>query len=132
MSEVNEMVQEVATAGVSRRHFVQGAAAVAAGAALPMTQILGGSSVSAAKASVLRIATQEQEGPASPWTTKGGSLIILGSVGEWLVDLDSKGGLVLWVQVGLVGVDNVVCCECGSVVELDISANLECPSFCIG
>jgi len=94
MSEVNEMVQEVATAGVSRRHFVQGAAAVAAGAALPMTQILGGSSVSAAKAKVLRIATQEQEGPASPWTTKGGSLIILGSVGEWLVDLDAKGGLV--------------------------------------
>ena len=94
MSEVNEMVQEVATAGVSRRHFVQGAAAVAAGAALPMTQILGGSSVSAAKAKVLRIATQEQEGPASPWTTKGGSLIILGAVGEWLVDLDSKGGLV--------------------------------------
>ncbi|TRZ72544.1 MAG: twin-arginine translocation signal domain-containing protein, partial [Actinobacteria bacterium] len=43
MSEVNEMVQEVATAGISRRHFVQGAAAVAAGAALPMTQILGGS-----------------------------------------------------------------------------------------
>ena len=42
MSEVNEMVQEVATAGISRRHFVQGAAAVAAGAALPMTQILGG------------------------------------------------------------------------------------------
>ena len=94
MSEVNEMVQEVATAGVSRRHFVQGAAAVAAGAALPMTQILGGSSVSAAKASVLRIATQEQEGPAAPWMTKGGSLIILGSVGEWLIDLDSKGGLV--------------------------------------
>ena len=94
MSEVNEMVQEVATAGVSRRHFVQGAAAVAAGAALPMTQILGGSSVSAAKASVLRIATQEQEGPAAPWMTKGGSLIILGACGEWLIDLDSKGGLV--------------------------------------
>lgn len=84
MSEVNEMVQEVATAGISRRHFVQGAAAVAAGAALPMTQILGGSSVSAAPSKLLRVATGKQEHVAAPWETSGGSLFILSMVGEWL------------------------------------------------
>jgi len=84
MSEVNEMVQEVATAGISRRHFVQGAAAVAAGAALPMTQILGGSSVSAAKTKTLRIATGKQVYAAAPWRTMDGSLFIIGVVGEWL------------------------------------------------
>ena len=84
MSEVNEMVQEVATAGISRRHFVQGAAAVAAGAALPMTQILGGSSVSAAASKTLRVATGKQEAVAAPWETRGGSLFILSMVGEWL------------------------------------------------
>jgi peptide/nickel transport system substrate-binding protein len=84
MSEVNEMVQEVATAGISRRHFVQGAAAVAAGAALPMTQILGGSSVSAAGPKLLRVATGKQEHVAAPWESSGGSLFILSMVGEWL------------------------------------------------
>ena len=84
MSEVNEMVQEVATSGISRRHFVQGAAAVAAGAALPMTQILGGSSVSAAASKTLRVATGKQEHVAAPWETSGGSLFILSMVGEWL------------------------------------------------
>ena len=84
MSEVNEMVQEVATAGISRRHFVQGAVAVAAGAALPMTQILGGSSVSAAPSKTLRVATGKQEHVAAPWETSGGSLFILSMVGEWL------------------------------------------------
>ena len=84
MSEVNEMVQEVATAGISRRHFVQGAAAVAAGAALPMTQILGGSSVSAAASKTLRVATGKQEHVAAPWESSGGSLFILSMVGEWL------------------------------------------------
>ena len=84
MSEVNEMVQEVATAGISRRHFVQGAAAVAAGAALPMTQILGGSSVSAAGSKLLRVATGKQEHVAAPWESSGGSLFILSMVGEWL------------------------------------------------
>ena len=84
MSEVNEMVQEVATSGISRRHFVQGAAAVAAGAALPMTQILGGSSVSAAASKTLRVATGKQEHVAAPWESSGGSLFILSMVGEWL------------------------------------------------
>ncbi len=84
MSEVHEMVQEVATTGISRRHFVQGAAAVAAGAALPMTQILGGSSVSAAASKTLRVATGKQEHVAAPWETSGGSLFILSMVGEWL------------------------------------------------
>lgn len=84
MSEVNEMVQEVATSGISRRHFVQGAAAVAAGAALPMTQILGGSSVSAAPSKTLRVATGKQEHVAAPWESSGGSLFILSMVGEWL------------------------------------------------
>jgi len=93
MSEVNEMVQEVATAGISRRHFVQGAAAVAAGAALPMTQILGSSSVSAA-GKVFRYASQAQEGPAAPWMTKGGSLGILNAVGAWLIDVSPSGELV--------------------------------------
>ena len=93
MSEVNEMVQEVATAGISRRHFVQGAAAVAAGAALPMTQILGSSSVSAA-GKVFRFASQAQEGPAAPWMTKGGSLGILNAVGAWLIDVAPSGELV--------------------------------------
>jgi peptide/nickel transport system substrate-binding protein len=93
MSEVNEMVQDVAKAGISRRHFVQGAAAVAAGAALPMTQILGSSSVSAA-GKVFRFASQAQEGPAAPWMTKGGSLGILNAVGAWLIDVDPSGALV--------------------------------------
>ena len=93
MSEVNEMVQEVATSGISRRHFVQGAAAVAAGTALPMTQILGGSSVSAA-GKVFRYASQAQEGPAAPWMTKGGTLGILNAVGAWLIDVSPTGELV--------------------------------------
>ena len=93
MSEVNEMVQEVATSGISRRHFVQGAAAVAAGTALPMTQILGGSSVSAA-GKVFRYASQAQEGPAAPWMTKGGTLGILNAVGAWLIDVAPSGELV--------------------------------------
>ena len=93
MSEVNEMVQEVATAGISRRHFVQGAAAVAAGAALPMTQILGGSSVSAAASKTLRVATGKQEAVAAPWETRGGSLFILAMVGEWLCWQRADGSL---------------------------------------
>ena len=93
MSEVNEMVQEVATAGVSRRHFVQGAAAVAAGAALPMAGALG-SSVASAAPSVLRVAIAQIQFAPTPFNTNdGGSLQTLCNVGEYLSWSDDKNEL---------------------------------------
>ncbi len=94
MSEVNEMVQEVATAGVSRRHFVQGAAAVAAGAALPMTGALGSSVVGAAP-SVLRVAIGKIANAPTPFSTNdAGSLQILANVGEYLSWSNDKSEIV--------------------------------------
>ncbi|NQV97637.1 MAG: twin-arginine translocation signal domain-containing protein [Acidimicrobiaceae bacterium] len=94
MSKIAEMSQEVASAGLSRRHFVQGAAALAAGAVLPMTQILGASSVSAAPKSVLRVGIAKQSAAPTPFTTKdGGSLQILCAPGEWLAWQNQDGSL---------------------------------------
>ena len=97
MSEINEDIKEVATSAISRRHFVQGAAAVAAGAAVVGLAACGGSSSSdapadadaaadatPAEAKPLRIATGKQEHVAAPWETSGGSLFPLSMVGEWL------------------------------------------------
>ena len=92
MSEIQEDIQEVVASRISRRRFVQGAAAVTAGAAVVGLAACGDSSSdtateeTAAPAEVkpLRIATGKQEHVAAPWETSGGSLFILSMVGEWL------------------------------------------------
>ena len=91
MSEINEDIKEVASSAISRRRFVQGAAAVTAGAAVVGLAACGGSSSDDATADTtpaevkpLRIATGKQEHVAAPWETSGGSLFILSMVGEWL------------------------------------------------
>ena len=94
MSIIDETSNEIAKTGVSRRHFIQGAAAAAAGTALPVAGALGASVAEAATSKTLRIAGQEQEGPAAPWLTKGGSLGIIAAVGEWLIWVNAKGELV--------------------------------------
>lgn len=90
MSTIELSTDEVVTSGLSRRHFIQAAAAT--GVAIPFTQMLGGQSVGAA-GKVFRYASQAQEGPAAPWMTKGGSLGILNAVGSWLVDVAPSGEL---------------------------------------
>jgi peptide/nickel transport system substrate-binding protein len=94
MTIIDETTNGVAKTGVSRRHFIQGAAAVAAGTALPVAGALGAGVASAATAKTLRIATQEQEAPAAPWETRGGSLGIIAAVGEWLIWINAKGELI--------------------------------------
>ena len=85
MSEINEDIKEIASSAISRRHFVQGAAAVAAGAAVVGLASCGGSSSGdSTQSKTLRIATGKQEHVAAPWETSGGSLFILSMVGEWL------------------------------------------------
>jgi peptide/nickel transport system substrate-binding protein len=91
MSEINEDIKEVASSAISRRRFVQGAAAVTAGAAVVGLAACGGSSSEDATADTtpaevkpLRIATGKQEHVAAPWESSGGSLFILSMVGEWL------------------------------------------------
>ena len=91
MSEINVDIKEVASSAISRRRFVQGAAAVTAGAAVVGLAACGGSSSEDATADTtpaevkpLRIATGKQEHVAAPWETSGGSLFILSMVGEWL------------------------------------------------
>jgi peptide/nickel transport system substrate-binding protein len=91
MTFIDENTNDIAKTGVSRRHFIQGAAAAAAGTALPIAGASGVAKASTSKS--LRIAYQEQEGPAAPWMTKGGSLGIVGAVGEWLIWIDAKGQL---------------------------------------
>jgi peptide/nickel transport system substrate-binding protein len=93
MTIIDETTNGVAKTGVSRRHFIQGAAAAAAGTALPVAGALGAGVASAATAKTLRIAYQQQEAPAAPWETRGGSLGILGCVGEWLIWVDGLGKL---------------------------------------
>ena len=90
MSTIEQVTDEVATSGLSRRHFIQAAAAT--GVAIPFTQMLGGQTVGAA-GKVFRYASQAQEGPAAPWMSKGGSLGILNAVGSWLVDVAPSGEL---------------------------------------
>ena len=85
MSEVNQDIKEIASSAISRRHFVQGAAAVAAGAAVVGLAACGDdSSGGTTESKTLRIATGKQEHVAAPWETSGGSLFILSMVGEWL------------------------------------------------
>ena len=85
MSEINQDVKEIASSAISRRHFVQGAAAVAAGAAVVGLAACGDdSSGGTTESKTLRIATGKQEHVAAPWETSGGSLFILSMVGEWL------------------------------------------------
>ena len=93
MSEIEQAKSEVAKSGLSRRHFIQ--AAVAAGVAVPLSQMLGGcASDSGSDKTVFRYASQEQEGPAAPWMSKGGSLGILNAVGAWLINVSPEGKLV--------------------------------------
>jgi len=94
MTIIDETTNDIAKTGVSRRHFIQGAAAVAAGTALPVAGALGAGVASAAASKALRIAYQEQEAPAAPWETRGGSLGILGCVGEWMIWVNGKGELI--------------------------------------
>jgi len=91
MSTIEQITNEVSTSGLSRRHFIQAAAAT--GVAIPFAQMFGGSSVGAA-GKVFKYASQAQEGPAAPWMTKGGSLGILNAVGAWLIDVAPSGELV--------------------------------------
>ena len=86
MSEINEDIKEIASSAISRRHFVQGAAAVAAGAAVVGLAACGDDSSGdgTTESKTLRIATGKQEHVAAPWETSGGSLFILSMVGEWL------------------------------------------------
>ena len=91
MSEIHEDIKEVVSSRISRRRFVQGAAAVTAGAAVVGLAACGGSEsegetadTTPAEVKPLRIATGKQEHVAAPWETSGGSLFILSMVGEWL------------------------------------------------
>ena len=89
MSEIQESINNVvdAPSGVSRRRFIQGAAAASAGAAVIGLTSCGGSDSGASKGingTTLRIATGKQVHPAAPWETSDGSLFILSVVGEWL------------------------------------------------
>ncbi len=84
MSEIQEDIQEVVASKISRRRFVQGAAAVTAGAAVVGLAACGDSSSGGSQSKALRIATGKQEHVAAPWETSGGSLFILSMVGEWL------------------------------------------------
>jgi len=100
MSEINEDIKEVASSAISRRHFVQGAAAIAAGAAVVGLAACGSSSSDGATADTtpaatkpLRIATGKQEHVAAPWESSGGSLFILSMVGEWLTWQQPDGSL---------------------------------------
>lgn len=91
MSTIEQTKSEVSTNGLSRRHFIQAAAAT--GVVIPLAQMIGGSSVGAA-GKVFRYAAQAQEGPACPWMSKGGSLGIINAVGSWLADVAPSGELV--------------------------------------
>lgn len=93
MTIIDETTNEVAKTGVSRRHFIQGAAATAAGAALPVAGIVGSGAASAAAPKVLRVATGKQVHPAAPWETSDGSLFIISQVGEWMAFQKADGSL---------------------------------------
>ncbi|MDA0298634.1 MAG: ABC transporter substrate-binding protein, partial [Actinobacteria bacterium] len=88
MSEINEDIQEVVASKISRRRFIQGAAAASAGAAVIGLSACGGDDDSGASVGIngttLRVATGKQVHPAAPWETSDGSLYILSNVGEWL------------------------------------------------
>ena len=102
MSTIEQTSNEVSTNGLSRRHFIQAAAAT--GVAIPFAQMFGASGVSAA-GTTLKWASQAQEGPAAPWMSKGGSLQILNAVGAWLCDVAPSGQLVPSVATKWKGTD---------------------------
>ena len=102
MSTIEQTTNEVSTSGLSRRHFIQAAAAT--GVAIPFAQMFGGSGVGAA-GKTLKWASQAQEGPAAPWMTKGGSLQIINAVGAWLCDVAPSGQLVPSVATKWKGTD---------------------------
>ena len=89
MSIIEQTSNEVSTNGLSRRHFIQAAAAT--GVAIPFAQMIGGSGAGAA--GTLKVATGKQEHVAAPWETSGGSLFILSMVGEWLCWQKQDGSL---------------------------------------
>ena len=91
MSITDQISEEVSTNGLSRRRFIQGAAA--AGVSIPLSQMMNDSGVSAATSTTLRVATGKQEAVAAPWETRGGSLFILAMVGEWLCWQRADGSL---------------------------------------
>ena len=91
MSTTEQNIGEVSMNNLSRRRFIQGAAA--AGVSIPLSQMLNDSGVSAATSTTLRVATGKQEHVAAPWETSGGSLFILSMVGEWLCWQKPDGGL---------------------------------------
>ena len=93
MTIIDETTNGVAKTGVSRRHFIQGAAATAAGAALPVAGIVGSGAASAAAGTTFRVATGKQVHPAAPWETSDGSLFIISQVGEWLCFQKADGSL---------------------------------------
>jgi peptide/nickel transport system substrate-binding protein len=93
MTVIDETTNDVAKTGVSRRHFIQGAAAAAAGTALPLAGIAGAGIAEAAAAKTFRVATGKQVHPAAPWETSDGSLFIISQVGEWLCFQKADGSL---------------------------------------
>lgn len=91
MSEIQDPINIAVESptGVTRRRFIQGAAAASAGAAvIGLTACGGDDDDSGASVGIngttLRIATGKQVHPAAPWETSDGSLFILSNVGEWL------------------------------------------------
>ncbi|TSA53655.1 MAG: twin-arginine translocation signal domain-containing protein, partial [Actinobacteria bacterium] len=58
MSITDQITEEVSTNGLSRRRFIQGAAA--AGVSIPLAQMLNDSGVRAATSTTLRVATGKQ------------------------------------------------------------------------
>ena len=93
MSVIETMSNEVASTSVSRRHFIQGAAAAGAAVALPVAGVVGAGTASAAS-KTLRVSIGKIANPVAPFTTAdAGSLQILCCVGEYLAFSDNKGEL---------------------------------------
>ena len=93
MSVIETMSTEVASTSVSRRHFIQGAAAAGAAVALPVAGVVGAGAASAAT-KTLRVAGGKIAAAPAPFTTAdAGSLQILCCVGEYMSFSDNKGEL---------------------------------------
>jgi peptide/nickel transport system substrate-binding protein len=93
MSVIETMSNEVASTSVSRRHFIQGAAAAGAAVALPVAGVVGAGAASAAQ-QTLRVSIGKIANPVAPFTTAdAGSLQILCCVGEYLAFSDDKAEL---------------------------------------
>jgi peptide/nickel transport system substrate-binding protein len=91
MTIIDETTNGVAKTGVSRRHFIQGAAAMGTAAVLPATGLIGSGSAGAA-ASTLRVSIAKIQFAPTPYTTNdAGSLQLLCSVAEYLSFSNDKG-----------------------------------------